>query len=433
VNVRNCVLACFTISWLLGGVVLYGQTPAATPLSSDQFDARAFGAKADGQTDDTAAIQAALDAAGKIGGVAVLPAGKYRVAGSLRIPVGVALVGSAHAPRYTDVLNGTVVLATGGRDREDGPALFELGNSATVQGLTVYYPEQKIDDVHPYAWTFHLLGMDNTVENCTLVNSYNGIRVGPETNGRHRIRSVVGCTLRRGLWVDTCVDIGRVENVHWHCDWWSQAAVGGDGKKAMDYMVANCEAFIFGRSDWEYVTNTFVFPAKIGYHFIDTGNGAMNGQLCGIGADATNRCIVCDHLQPYGLLITNGQFVSFLGKEPTQIVVQPTCHGSVRLQNCAFWGPALQNVVSHGPNVVSLANCYFRSGREVKSDKALIEADNGKLQVQGCTFSTPEPAILLGKGLKHAIITGNNGIRGVAITNQIDTQAIINDNEPEEK
>lgn len=112
---------------------------------------------------------------------------------------------------------GTVILATGGRDKEDGPALFELGNSATVQGLTVFYPEQKLDAVHPYAWTFHLQGGDNTVENVTLINSYNGIRIGPEPNVRHRIRSVSGCVLRRGIWLDNCTDIGRIENVQWHC------------------------------------------------------------------------------------------------------------------------------------------------------------------------------------------------------------------------
>ncbi len=126
-------------------------------------------------------------------------------------------------------------------------------------------------------------------------------------NVRHRIRSVVGCVLRRVIWLDTCSDIGRIENVQWHCHWWSSPKVGGDGDKVYKYMWRNCEGFIFARSDWEYVTNTFIFPVNIGYHFIATNNGAMNGQLCGIGADAANRCIVVDEIQPMGLLITNGR------------------------------------------------------------------------------------------------------------------------------
>lgn len=407
-------------------------TPAASIPAVSSVDIAAMGVKADGTTDDTAAIQKALDAIGSQGGVVRLPAGKFLVAGSLKIPEGVALVGSNQAPLYIEPLIGTVILATGGRDQENAPALFEMGNSSTVQGLTVYYPEQKVDEIHPYAWTFHLQGGDNTVENITLINSYNGIKIGPETNIRHRIRSVYGCALRRGLWLDSCYDIGRIENVHWHCHWWSSAKVGGDGDKVFKYMWENFEGFILARSDWEYITNTFIFPAKTGYHFISTEHGAMNGQLCGVGADATNRCIVVDDVQPMGLLITNGQFVAFNGENPIEIVINATCSGSVRLQNCAFWGPAAQNLVSHSKSYVSLSNCYMSSGMPNNPGKALIEADNGKLQVQGCSFATPEPSILLGKGLQHAIVTGNNGVNGVSIDNQIGEKAIISGNEPAE-
>ena len=68
-----------------------------------------------------------------------------------------------------------------------------------------------------------------------------------------------------------------------------------------------------------------------------------------------------------GLLITNGQFVAFEGENPIEIVLNPTCAGSVRLENCAFWGPAVQNVLSHSKSFVSLSNCYFSSGRPKQS------------------------------------------------------------------
>jgi hypothetical protein len=59
-----------------------------------------FGAKGDGVTDDTAAIQKALDEAGKTGGEVKLAPAKYLVSGSLKIPVGVALTGSARPALY---------------------------------------------------------------------------------------------------------------------------------------------------------------------------------------------------------------------------------------------------------------------------------------------------------------------------------------------
>jgi hypothetical protein len=75
-----------------------------------------------------------------------------------------------------------------------------------------------------------------------------------------------------------------------------------------------------------------------------------------------------------------------------------------------------------------LNNCYFSSGRPNNPGKALVEADGGRLQVQGCSFATPELPIRLDKGLKHAIITGNNG-DGFRVTNEIGQKAIIANNE----
>uniref|UniRef100_UPI0032DF7C1B glycosyl hydrolase family 28-related protein n=1 Tax=Azotobacter salinestris TaxID=69964 RepID=UPI0032DF7C1B len=47
-----------------------------------EFNVKEYGAKGDGNTDDTDAIQAAIDAASKAGGGTVyLPAGEYRVSG----------------------------------------------------------------------------------------------------------------------------------------------------------------------------------------------------------------------------------------------------------------------------------------------------------------------------------------------------------------
>jgi hypothetical protein len=408
--------------------------PAAAASEASASPGAVPGAKADGESDDTVALQAALDLAAKTGGMVKLAPARYLVKGSLRIPPGVTLQGVMESPVWTEPLNGSVILATGGRDNEDGPALFEMGHSSAVRGLTVFYPEQRTTNIHPYAWTFHLQGHDNTVENVTLINSYNGLRIGPEGNVRHRIRSVCGCVLRRGILVDGCSDIGRIENVQFHCHWWSAASVGGDWKPVHEFMWRNCEAFIFGRTDWEYVANTFVFPVNIGYRFIQTKAGAANGQFSGIGADEAQVCVKVEAIQAMGLLIANGQFVCMHGDTRVPVLLENTCQGSVRLVNCAFWGPNRQCVVSHSKSFLSLSDCYLSTTfGQNKSRLPLVEADGGKLQVRGCSFGTDEPSLALRKGLQHAIITENNGVRGVAITNEIGERAIITNNEPEAK
>lgn len=401
--------------------------PKASPLEGI-FSVKDFGAHADGQNDDTAAIQQCIDAAAEKGGQVYLPPGKYLVKGSLNVKTGVAVKGAHEAPLAIEPLIGSIIMATGGRDNEKAPALFEMGHSSTVKGLTIWYPEQKPTDIHPYPWTFHLTGFDNTVENITLINSYNGICVGPEGNVRHRIRSVYGCVLRRGLFVDGCTDIGRVENVQFHCHWWSAKSIGGDWDLVYKYMYENCEAFVFGRTDWEYVTNNFVFPAKIGFRFIRTEHGACNGQFTGNGADACETSVLVEEIQPMGLLITGGQFVAFNGENPIELVVANSCTGSVRLVNCAFWGPSNHNALLEGNGFVSFNDCYFSNSKKETENMPLIVAKQGRLQINNSSFATAQPGVELGPELKHAIIQGNNGVNGVRVINHA-KRAIIENNE----
>ena len=57
-----------------------------------RFNVIQFGAKGDGVADDTAAIQAAIDAAGKVHGCVYFPSGVYHCA-NLRVPRQVVLEG----------------------------------------------------------------------------------------------------------------------------------------------------------------------------------------------------------------------------------------------------------------------------------------------------------------------------------------------------
>ena len=397
----------------------------------DAFSVKEFGAVADGRTDDTAAIQAAIDKAAVKGGVVYLPAGRYLVRGSLDVKPGVAVMGVHDAPVGFNAPTGTIVLPTGGRDDESGPALFEMGDSSMVRALTVWWPEQKPDDIRPYPWAVHMFGSDNTVENVTFINAYNGIRVGPEINCRHRIRSIYGCVLRRGIFVDGTVEIGRVENCQLHGHWWSKPEFGGDWDKTSSFMYDNLETFIFGRTDWEYVMNNFIFACKVGYRFIHTDNGEFNGHLTGCGADACGTAVLVERLQKMGLLITGGEFVAFSGPDPVQVRVAECCdQGSVRFVNSAFWGMSNHVAVLRGDAYVSFSDCYFTTWKEGVIDNPLIVAEKGRVQIHNCTFDAPHPSIRLEPGIRHAIVRGNNGIAGVRVQDNTGGKTVIADNEP---
>ena len=77
------------LCWMIvaGGMMLCARAGGEEPPRQGEFPVAAYGAKADGTTDDTAAIQKAIDAAAKLGGIVTLPAGKFLVAGNLTVPV----------------------------------------------------------------------------------------------------------------------------------------------------------------------------------------------------------------------------------------------------------------------------------------------------------------------------------------------------------
>lgn len=67
------------------------------------YEAKDFGIAANGRTDVTAKIQEALDALYSIGGGTLfLPAGRYAVKGTLKIPQGVILAGDWQNPDEND-------------------------------------------------------------------------------------------------------------------------------------------------------------------------------------------------------------------------------------------------------------------------------------------------------------------------------------------
>jgi len=405
---------------LVMSVILFTGGIAAM-AERDVYNVRDFGAKGDGKTDDTAAFQRALDEAGKAGGgVVYAPRGNYLFKGHLVVPNGVTLKGvwesvpahngirDAGLPKPTD--DGTTFLITGGAGSEEGAAFITLNTNSTLKGVVLYYPEQKTDDVPtPYPWAIAMRGKNPAVLDVEMLNPYNGIDA--TQNERHLIRNVHGQPLRRGVLVDQIYDIGRIENVHFN-PWFSMKP------KLFEWQMQNGEAFIFGRSDWQYVLNTFCYGYKVGYRFTQTKAGVCNGNFLGIGADDCLVAVLVEQTAPMGVLITNGEFVSFRGSDPTMVRVAPTHSGTVRFVNCAYWGPNKQIAVIEGSGTVGFSDCTFMQWDKDKEGRAAIQARGGTVLVRGCEFRDDRPQVDIGEGVRRAVITDNVVTGEVRITNR---------------
>jgi len=426
--------------WASGTASLLGQQASGTasPIGQHargsppgEYNVRDFGAQGDGKTDDTAAFQRAMDAAGEAGGGVVLaPRGVYFFAGHLRVPQAVTLKGiwesvPAHngirdrgLPKPTD--DGTTFLVTEGAGREDGPAFITLNTNSTLKGVVLYYPEQNENDVpKPYPWAIAMRGKNPAVLDVELLNPYSGIDA--THNERHLIRNVHGQPIRRGVWVDAIYDIGRIENVHFN-PWWSTRP------KLFQWQMDHGEAFIFARSDWQYVLNTFCFGYHVGYRFNATKAGTCNGNFLGIGADDCQTAVVVDQSAPFGLLITNGEFVSFHGPDPTMVELAKSHSGSVRFVNCAFWGPCRQIAKIAGTGTVGFSDCTFTQWDSKREGRHAIQAESGTVLVRGCEFRENKPQVELGEGVCRAVITGNVVTGAVRITNRSQASVQIANN-----
>ena len=330
------VLDLVSAGWVIAAEA--ATAPATTdaanaPPSTAAIDVRQYGAKGDGVTDDTAAFQAAIEAARSTTMKVFAPRARYLFAGDLNVPAGMTLEGSFDSvtshPRggrggredRGGQPDGTMFLVTGDAGKEDAAAFITLNGNSTLRGVAILYPQQTTTDTPTaYPYSIAMRGNNPAVLDVELINSYDGIDAS--RNQRHLIRNVSGQPLHIGVFVDGIMDIGRMENVHFN-PWW------GGGPAVKKFMMEKGVAFIFGRSDWEYVLNTFCFGYNTGYQFIrsEVSTGNCNGNFLGIGADDCYTSVKVDECAPFGLLITNGEFTAFHGPDPTEVDVPATNRG----------------------------------------------------------------------------------------------------------
>ncbi len=405
------------LSALLTSTFVFAFEKDATIEPSDNsatiVNVRDFGAVGDGQTDETQAFQKALDSIGSRGGGVEVPQGLYKFEGSIKIPQSVTLRGPWNSvtshngcrdrglPKPGD--DGATFLVTGGAGTEDGEAFITLETNCVLQGVVLYWPNQKTDDVPtPYPWAIKMRGKNPAVLDVELLNPYNGIDASK--NERALIRNVHGQPLRRGIFVDAVYDIGRIENVHFN-PWWSMKP------KLFQWQMENGEAFVFNRTDWHYVLNTFCFGYAVGYKFGGSEAGICNGNFLGIGADSCHTSVLVEKSATFGLLITNGEFVAMRGENPTMVVVGKDNFGSVRFVNCAFWGPCEQIARLSGRGLVGFSDCEFCQWDRNGQGKPAVQVDGGSVMIRGCNFQEDKAQVKLEASTARAIVV-DNFVRG---------------------
>ena len=412
--------------------------PAKDWVISD-FIVTGFGAQAKAGFDNREAFQSAIDAAyANGGGVVYIPAGNYEFSSAqsdtitvrvrskdgsetskdfaykyvLKLRPGVQLRGDWAG---SEVVGGTILEVRVGadspnfngrieswwNDSQANNALYtsytsiadrfiEMNSGTGVTNLSIWYPQQDINNVRKYPWTlFQTSGDSATVENVTLVNSYNGFYSAPSE--LHYILNSYITALNIGIELHVCTDIGRIENVNIDPKYWANSALAGAPslKAVSDYTKANGTGFQMHRSDWEYVS----YLRIRGYHtgmWIGKEPGfsdAPNAQFYEIDIQECITGIYIEDVNPYGLLFSN----STIGGD-TAVYFFKDFHTSVQFNGIVFTGA----VISEGKGgVISFENCCFE-----KYNGCALKINSGNALFTQNEFKKNGKNVFLGENVK---------------------------------
>ena len=291
--------------------------PSAGMASDDHIlyiiDATELGADKLGRRDSTAAIQQALDACDKeTGGTVFLPAGRYRVDGTLHIKGGSCLRGEWVNPEKGGLGKGTILMARAGRGEEtpDANPFISVDGAAILRDISVWYPEQSATAPVPYPATIKGRG-HSTVFNITLYNSWCGFW----NNGCSSmlIRRFYGTPLKLGIHGAYAYDIPRIEHVHFSPRFWAESGLpGAPGGKALtqlkSFLGKNLTCIQGGEQDWGYWWDLDLDTCLRGLYLTavpdDAATKLVPGNICAGNVKIRNAAV--------GVFVENAGYPGFL-------------------------------------------------------------------------------------------------------------------------
>lgn len=330
-----------------------------------------FSADPTGQTSSWLALQNAVDAAASKSETVLLPAGKYWLTQTLRIPKGVRLLGEffgMNSHRTNLVLNGafpepclgygTTILTD--VDFGDGAGMIVCNEMTGIKGIAFYDPKQNPGQ-EPKPRPPVIFGNgDHCVIGCEFVNSY----IGAQGYGRPYYENITGQPLHVGIDLDGCGDNAYLNRISFDLSW-------SKGTTAEDYCLRVGTSFKFGWIDGLYCNDLFSFRYNTGIlcykSLANLSKQGPNGIISGGGFDS---CLKSIHVKSvsWDMKFCNMNIPTDRGE--AMVIVESNTPHRVIFDNVTMsvFAPTTTNQIGYAKVLSGLAHfnrCYF-SGNSTK-------------------------------------------------------------------
>jgi len=258
-----------------------------------------------GASDNTTAIQNAIDnAAQKGGGSVVFPVGRYRVDSPLTVETGVVLCGATQGP--FDVVGidpaiktvAATLLVKGTPANQAGtPFLTLKGVGAGVSDILFHYPDQYLPDAAvepaPYPWTVWMGSAGTKIERCTVTNAYQFLRIAA---GRTIAANLFIGAFWCGVFIDDAADHVTVTNTIQSVFWDIYTSSVYTQTLLSTWAMNNGYGFIIKRVDSVVIHNALVLWRYAGFYLSQSDNETPPRSGWGFATD-----IMIDRVQ-YGII-----------------------------------------------------------------------------------------------------------------------------------
>lgn len=416
-------------------------------IAGASVDVRDFGAVADGTTDDSAAIQSAIDYANANQISTVRAIGDFALTSGIIIKEGVTLFGGENPPnpRYRNgtgweqLDTGSVINVKFGSglsaDNFANAALTMYDNSG-VRGFAFIYPDQDMTATTPttYPPTVTVAPTHNgiTVSDCAFVNSYSAV----DARRDHALLRVLNCKgypIRWGIRLGSMTDNDYVEGVHFQPLQAYRGSVDATNS-LVGYISENATAIDLGRVSWSVLSSVFAYGYNQGirmyYQAADTDvtnpGGVETLHVNNCGFDSCYFGLYATHVPQagtthFGVHVENTFFAPTDPYNAARVQSRgiywdmdaaTAGDSALTVNTCRFWGAddvVIECINSRGINITD--STFFQWGQNAATSCILLKGVNNS-NITNCIFDCQavvnNVGITLNNDCTHTVISNNS-------------------------